>query len=128
MTCQTWDAGLAALAQRFDRFAQRECRVSPLYERLSRGIAHDPGVLSIAVHAREGQPVPNLFLAAVHYLLLKGVEHPLTAFYASLSHVISQTDDPYPSFRVFCFEHAEEIQRRVHAPPPASSPTRGSQG
>jgi hypothetical protein len=106
---------IAVLAQRFERFAQRECHVSPLYERLSRGIARDLEILSIAAHARAGQPVPNLFLAAVHYMLLKGIEHPLTAFYASLAPVIAQTDDPYPSFRAFCLEHAAEIQRVIAA-------------
>jgi hypothetical protein len=115
VTRQTADDRLAALAQRFERFAQRECHVSPLYERLSRGIAGDPEILSIAVQARAGQPVPNLFLAAVHYMLLKGIEHPLTAFYASLAPVIAQTDDPYPSFRAFCREHAAEIQRLIAA-------------
>jgi hypothetical protein len=115
VTCQTADGRLTALAQRFERFAQRECHVSPLYECLSRGIARDRELLSIAVHARAGQPVPNLFFAAVHYMLLKGIEHPLTAFYASLAHVIPQTDDPYSSFRAFCLEHAEEIQRLIAA-------------
>jgi hypothetical protein len=113
VVCQTWDAGLAILAQRFERFAQRECHVSLLYERLARGIAHDPEILSIAAHAREGQPVANLLLATVHYLLLRGAQHPLTAFYASLSHFVPASDDPYPSFRGFCLEHAEDIRRLI---------------
>jgi hypothetical protein len=103
------------LAQRFERFARRECQVSPLYERLSRGIACDPEILSIAAHARAGQPLPNLFLAAVHYLLLKGIEHPLTAFYAALAPVTAEVGDPYPSFRAFCLEHTAEIQRLITA-------------
>jgi hypothetical protein len=98
-----------ALAQRFERFALRECHVSPLYERLSLGIAHDPELLAIAAQAQPGQPVPNLFLAAVHFLLLRGVRHPLSAFYPSLSSETPPSEDPYPRFRTFCREHRESI-------------------
>jgi len=98
-----------ALAQRFERFARRECQVSPLYERLSFGIAEDPELLAIAGQARPGQPAPNLFLAAVHFLLLGGVQHPLAAFYPSLSPATPLCADPYRSFRAFCLEHREKI-------------------
>jgi hypothetical protein len=100
---------LSALAQRFERFARRECHVSPLYERLSLGIAHDPELLDIAARAQPGQPVPNLFLAAVHFLLLRGVQHPLAAFYPSLSAITPPSADPYPSFRTFCLEHRGQL-------------------
>jgi hypothetical protein len=100
---------LSALAQRFERFARRECHVSPLYERLSLGIAHDPELLDIAARAQPGQPVPNLFLAAVHFLLLRGVQHPLAAFYPSLSAITPPSADPYPSFRAFCLEHRGQL-------------------
>jgi hypothetical protein len=102
-------AVLTALAQRFERFARRECHVSPLYERFSRGIARDPELLAIAVQAKPGQPVPNLFLAAVHFLLLKGVQASLAAFYPSLCPLAFASADPYPSLRAFCLEHREEI-------------------
>jgi hypothetical protein len=97
------------LSQRFERFAQRECHVSSLYERFSLGIAHEPELLAIAAQARPGQPLPNLFLAAVHFLLLRGVPAPLAAFYPSLSPTTCASADPYPSFRAFCLEHREEI-------------------
>jgi hypothetical protein len=96
------------LSQRFERFALRECHVSPLYERLSLGIAHDPELLAIAAQAKPGQPVPNLFLAAVHFLLLRDVQHPLADFYPSLA-AMPPAADPYPSFRAFCLEHQESI-------------------
>jgi hypothetical protein len=98
-----------ALAQRFERFAQRECHVSPLYERLSFGIVEDPELLAIAAQAQPGQPVPNLFLAAVHFLLLQGRQHALTAYYPSLSPATPLATDPYPSFHAFCLEHREKI-------------------
>jgi hypothetical protein len=109
MSSQTLRPSHDHLSQRFERFALRECHASPLYERLSRGIAHDPEILAIAMQAKLGQPVPNLFLAAVHFLLLQGVAHPLMAFYPSLSPAISASADPYPSFHAFCLEHREEI-------------------
>jgi hypothetical protein len=73
MPFQTPKTAVEALSQRFDRFAEREFHVSPLYRLLSLGITRDPEVLVLAAHACEGRPVPNWFLATVHYLLLKGV-------------------------------------------------------
>jgi hypothetical protein len=53
MTQPISDAPLAALAQRFVRFADRECGAyAPFYDRLARGIAGDPELLTIAAHAQ----------------------------------------------------------------------------
>jgi len=109
MASQTLKPSRDDLSQRFERFARRECHVSPLYERLALGIAGDPELLAIAARAKPGQPVPNLFLAAVHFLLLTRPQHPLAALYPSLSPGSSAAADPYPSFRGFCLEHPEEI-------------------
>ena len=66
------NAQLEALAQRFVRFADQECGdYAPLYDRLARGIAGDPELLTLAAHTRSGQQAPLLLLAAVHYLLLR---------------------------------------------------------
>jgi hypothetical protein len=102
-----------ALARRFAGFAQRECHASPLYEQLALGIADDPQLLAIATQARQDQPTPNLFLAAVHFLLLQGLPHPLAAFYPSLSPTTPSAEDPYPSFHAFCLEHAEAIRSLI---------------
>jgi hypothetical protein len=47
-------------------------------------------------------------LGAVHYLLLRGVTHPLANFYPSLT---SSPDlaDAYPAFHRFCLEHHQDI-------------------
>jgi len=132
---------LDTLSRRFERFATLETGgSSPLYERLCLGIAHDPDMLALAAQARS-QPVPNLFLAAVHYLLLKGVPHPLAAFYPSVSpHPPAPSPeaeqrasgegesraplvkaakgsqphgDPYPHFRAFCLEHRDAIMNLI---------------
>jgi hypothetical protein len=109
MSSQTPRPSTDELSRRFQRFARRECHVSPLYERFSLGIADDPEVLAVAAQAKPGQPVPNLFLGAVHFLLLQGVQHPLATFYPSLSPAPSASADPYPSFHAFCLEHQGEI-------------------
>jgi hypothetical protein len=103
-----------ALARRFERFARLECHgSSPLYERLSLGIAADPDLLALAAHARAGQPAPNLFLGAVHALLLGGVQHPLARFYPSLTPHPDGEGAPNPPFRDFCLEHAAQIRALI---------------
>src|SRR5215475_9445038 len=109
MSSQTPRPSTDELSHRFQRFARRECHVSPLYERFSLGIANDPEVLAIAAQAKPGQPVPNLFLGAVHYLLLEGVQHPLAHSYPSIPPTTSSSADPYPSFRAFCLEYRHDI-------------------
>jgi hypothetical protein len=95
------DAQREALAQRFVRFATQECGAyAPLYDRLARGIAGDPELLTIAAHTRSGQQAPLLLLAAVHYLLLGGTDHALGAFYPSVtSSAAVSPGDPLPAFR-----------------------------
>jgi hypothetical protein len=107
MTPPTPDAPLEALAQRFMRFAEQECGdYAPFYAHLARGIAHDPELLAIAAHTRSGQQAPNLLLAAVHDLLLRGADHALAAFYPSVAHLAAvPPGDPLPAFRAFCRDH-----------------------
>ncbi len=102
---------LATLSRRFRRFGERECvPASPLYGQLAVGIAGDANLLLIAAGARAG-PVPNLFLAAVHFLLLQGAAHPLAEFYPDLAGRAARApdDDPFPLFRAFCLAHAGAI-------------------
>ena len=98
------------LARHFKHFATREFPgTSPLYERLSLAISTDQEMLALAAHATS-RPVPNLLLGAVHFLLLRGTEHALAAFYPDISASPITDADPYPAFRSFCNEHAEEIK------------------
>lgn len=101
----------------FRDFARIECPgSSPLYERLSYAIAEDDELLALAAFARLGQPIPNMLFAAVHYLLLGGVRHPLAAFYPDLpdpAGAAADEGDPLPAFRSFCREHAETIRTLV---------------
>jgi hypothetical protein len=99
------------ISQIFQRFARDEFRgSSPLYEKLSLAVAHDTELLALAAHCRSGERIPNLFFAAVHYLLLTGINHPVTRFYRSLGGSHDESADPFPDFRSFCLAFAERIR------------------
>jgi len=86
---------------------------SPLYAQLCPAIAADPAVLALISEADRNQQVSNLLFAAVHFLLLSGIQHPLTEFYPSLSVSPRPKEEAYPFFREFCLEHADDIRRLV---------------
>ena len=101
---------LETLSRVFHRFAELECPgMSALYESLCHSIAEDGEVLAIAANSRSGQPVPNLFMAAVHWLLMRDAAHPASAYYPDMCRGTVEPGDPYPSFRAFCLEMREEI-------------------
>src|SRR5688572_1017865 len=82
---------------------------SPLYEHIATQLSEDPKVGSILEAAPVGQRLGVLMLAAVQYLLLSGVEHPLASYYPSLGGEL--TDDPYPAFRDFCLSYRADLER-----------------
>jgi len=101
---------LDSLAQTFHRFAELECPgMSSLYESLCHSLAEEQDLLALAANARSGQPAPNLFMAAVHWLLTKGAQHTVTEYYPDISPEMTTHGDPYPIFRSFCLEHGDEI-------------------
>ncbi|MCI0548318.1 MAG: DUF2332 domain-containing protein [Candidatus Rokubacteria bacterium] len=105
------DAERAALARRFHRFAEAECRgSSPLYEHLAAAIAADPELLALAASAAPGQPVPNLLLGAVHFLLAQDRDAPLARFYPSLTAQPAPPAGAPADFRAFCLARAEAIR------------------
>jgi hypothetical protein len=95
-----------ALAGWWREFAVKECRgYSPLYERISTAVADDADVLDLVRDAPLMALQPNLLLAAAHDLVLRGIEHPLTAIYAGESQ-----DDPGPHFCDLVTSHPDEIR------------------
>lgn len=101
------------LSRRFAWFAtELSAHHSPLYSRLAAGIAGDSELLTLAQRATSG-PEPNLFLSAVHSLLLGGAGHPVARFYPNLAEGTPEGGDPYPTFRSFCVEHREEIEEII---------------
>ena len=89
------------LARRFLQFAdEARAYASPLYEELSRVSARDPELLQIAGHVRR-PPIPNVFFAAVHFLLLESPTHGLAAFYGSLTSNPRRPAEARDAFRDF---------------------------
>jgi len=83
---------------------------SELYARLSAGIGGDAELRALAALAKQGQPHANLILGAVHFLILRGAQHPLARFYATAGGTVSALDtDPFPDFRDFVQTHLSEI-------------------
>jgi len=102
---------LDKMAERFRYFAGKiYADRSPLYTNLALRVAEDTELLRIAASAQEKAALPNLFFAAVHFLLLNGEHHQLAAFYPSLNNSSRQYDYVYPYFRSFVLEHPEEIR------------------
>ena len=105
--------GLDFLKERFLSFAENQCKGnSELYYKLSIQISNEPELLTIAANAREEQPVPNIFLAAVHYLLLKNQDEQLARYYPSIqrNHF---SEIPFELFKAFCFDNKNEIKKII---------------
>lgn len=87
-----------------------ECKgSSELYEYLSVKVSEDNELLELCMNAREGQPIPNLFLGAVHYLLLKGKEHSLKEYYPSITKFPREIENSFSHFKEFCRIYRDEI-------------------
>jgi hypothetical protein len=82
---------------------------SPLYERLAEGIGTDDDLRAMAARVKPGQPQANIILAAVHYLLLGGVDDALADHYPSVRPKASPSGDPFPLFREFCRAHERDL-------------------
>jgi hypothetical protein len=103
---------LEGLTVEFLKYAARDYHdSSPLYEALSFFIAGDKELLEISSYGRSA--IPNLFLGAVHYLLLESSDDPLAKYYPSLSNPVNTASDIFPLFRAFCIDHREEITEIV---------------
>lgn len=93
----------------FKRFAERECKeVSPFYYDLATKIAEDEELITIASYCKRRQPIPNLFLASVHYLLLKNTSAELAKYYPSITKEYKQ-NLPFNLFKDFCLENKKAI-------------------
>jgi hypothetical protein len=99
------DQQLEDLAQVWEWFGTASCRgYSPLYERIAASVARDPEILELVRRTPPACHLPLSLLAAVHALLLAGVEHPLGDVYAGRS-----DEDPAPLFADVCRRRPDEI-------------------
>lgn len=99
----------------WDFFTQDALKTgSVLYSKLAAGIGADDEMRALAGRVRPGQPHANLILAGVHFLLLRGAEHPLKRFYPSVGGTVSaEGEDPFPDFRDFVERHREAVTRMI---------------
>ena len=71
---------------------------------MSQTVAANEALLDLILEAPATSHQPNVLLAAVHYLLLGGLDHPLAAVYAG-----DFEADAGPLFVDVCLSHREEI-------------------
>ena len=99
------------LRKSFQTFAQAEAATSsPLYEFLSYKIADDEELLEVIRYIPKTQPKPNLFFAAVHYLLMQ-VEDPLRNYYPSLTANPLPFHESYPLFKSFALKYQQQLKQ-----------------
>ncbi len=89
-----------------------------IYPAICRGVADDARVLSLLDDTPLPQRRPLLMLAAVHFLLLSGVDHPLAAYYDTVADVRGTTFDASSGnvvavFTAFCEEHRRELEHVI---------------
>ena len=97
------------LTKEFRIFAKDCNGSSPLYEFLSLQISMDTEMLALSAHSQKGQPVPNLFLASVHHLLLNGKAHRLSEYYPNIVAIPKDSMQSFSHFKDFCRLYREEI-------------------
>lgn len=86
----------------------RHAHGSPLYAELCEVVARSPEMLRV-VSRIPNPPPPNVFFAAVHYLLMKGEDADLARFYPSLVDDPRSPEEVGDLFRQFVLAHEETI-------------------
>ncbi len=109
-----------ALAERFRVFAREECSgasglnvMSPTYEALSLSVADNPTLLAMARECMVGQPIPNLFFAAIKRLLHGCEDDILARHYGCVSKGESPGEGLAESFARFCARNEAAIVKLV---------------
>jgi len=97
------------LSEWFLRFSD-QATASPMYHDLSKQIAGDAELLRLANFADPLQPAPNLFLAAVHFLLMRYPTEFLSIYYPSLGGHFHPSLEMFQAFQKFCQKFEAEIQ------------------
>jgi hypothetical protein len=98
------------IQDRFAIFAEQECKFSSaFYYDLSLKISKDDEMSRMASYASYGQPIPNIFLAAVHYIVLKNKGCELAKYYPSVNKDLNVQELPYQLFKEFCIKYEAQI-------------------
>jgi hypothetical protein len=98
------------IQERFAIFAEQECKSSSkFYYNLSIRLAKDDELSRMASYASFGQPIPNIFFAAVHYLVLKNKNCELASYYPSIAKNLNNPPLPFDVFKDFCIHNESQI-------------------
>lgn len=95
--------------QSFRTFKEKCSDASPFYEYLTSEILKDEDILELSVNVKEDQPIADTFLGAVHYILIRGVDHSLALYYPSISDRPKPVEEMYPHFVDFCTIYRGEL-------------------
>jgi len=100
-----------SLAQQFVNFASTAARRAPLYSTLAKGIAGEPPLFRLLLHAPTEQQQPVLLFACTHHLVLDEPRSELAQWYPNLTTDHRPPDDPelMPTFRRFFEARATEL-------------------
>ncbi|MBN8539812.1 MAG: DUF2332 domain-containing protein [Deltaproteobacteria bacterium] len=96
------------MGQWFLRFSD-QVSGSPMYRYLSIQVSADDQCLALACGSEPSQPAPNLFFAAVHFLLEKNRHESLAKYYPSLGGGFESTPEMFECFKGFCQKFEFEI-------------------
>ena len=107
----------AALARRFEEFAEVECAASgsgmsvdsPTYAVLSRYIAERVDLLAMARECHAGQPIPNLLFAAVKRVVHDAPRSALALHYGRAARGVHPASTLPDAFADFCGENRARI-------------------
>jgi len=94
-------------------FVAAETRRSdaPLYTQFAEGVAKDEELKALAYTVRAGQPPALVLFAAVHFLLLRGVRHPLRHFYPNLDNATRVgLDGAFLAFKDFVSANRADLE------------------
>jgi len=85
---------------------------APIYRAIAHSVAGDPELLAVAGAAPPETHHPNHLLAAVRFLMLGGLEHPLAVAYED-----GDVGGAVVAFRAFVLEHRDEVLEVLAQPP-----------
>jgi hypothetical protein len=98
------------LSQIWRKFGESECGTySPLYAAICHSVADDPELLALVAAAPPSGQQPNVLLAAVHYLVLGGLAHPIADVYAGQA----EPDLAPALFRDLCLSQRHDVGRML---------------
>lgn len=96
------------LSQWFQRFSEQTSG-SPMYQYLSTQVSQDNDLINLAKEADSKQPAPNLFFAAVHFLVMQNPAEELARYYPSLGGTFEASSQMFKCFKEFCVRFNSRI-------------------